>query len=120
MIRDRLRIYRDCVLSVGAEAPNERFYDARKCFGPKIANTLPKIREWLNNIETAKMPRMPYTTEAMPVAAVHAVQRAADVRTASLEKDEHSPKDTNVKVPSAALYREGVVGRSRSPQRTLL
>ena len=89
-----------------AKAPDERFYSARKVFGPKGDDLLPKVREWLNGVETAKMPRLPDNTEAMPVAAVHAVQRAADVRTATLEKD-GAVKESNVRVPASAIYREG-------------
>eukprot|EP00569_Conticribra_weissflogii_P007667 CAMPEP_0171333012 /NCGR_PEP_ID=MMETSP0878-20121228/3752_1 /TAXON_ID=67004 /ORGANISM="Thalassiosira weissflogii, Strain CCMP1336" /LENGTH=1566 /DNA_ID=CAMNT_0011833895 /DNA_START=148 /DNA_END=4848 /DNA_ORIENTATION=+ len=89
-----------------AKAPNERFYDAKKIFGPKGEDICAKVRDWLNGAETAKIPRLPSNTEAMPVAAVHAVQRAADVRTAALEKDK-SVKESNVRVPASALYREG-------------
>jgi len=86
--------------------PDERFYDARQVFGPKGAEMLPKIREWLNNIETAKIPRTPTSTDAMPMAAVQAVQRAADVRTAALEQ-QGPLKESLIKVPPSALYREG-------------
>jgi len=89
-----------------AKAPNERFYNAKNLLGPKGDEMLPKIREWLNNVETAKIPRTPCSTEAMPYSAVSAVQRAADVRTAAREKD-GSAKQVNIKIPSSALYREG-------------
>lgn len=89
-----------------AKAPDERFYDAKRVFGAKGEEMLPKVLSWLKSTETASMPRIPDSTDAMPVAAVHAVQRAADVRTATLEKDE-AVKDSNVRVPASALYREG-------------
>lgn len=87
--------------------PNERFYDAKKMFGPEGESTIPKqIREWLDNIETAKLPRLPSATKAMPASAIVAVQRAADVRVANLQQ-EGPPKEINIKVPPVALYREG-------------
>ena len=89
-----------------AKAPEERFYDAKRVFGPKGEQMCAKVLEWLKATETAAMPRFPHTTDAMPVAAVHAVQRAADVRSSTLEKD-GVVKESNVKVPPSALYREG-------------
>lgn len=89
-----------------SRAPDERFYDAKRVFGQNGEETCAQVLEWLKGAETATIPRLPYTTEAMPVPAVHAVQRAADVRTANLEKD-GSIKESNVKVPASALYREG-------------
>ncbi len=88
-----------------SKAPDERFYDAKKVFGPKGDEMCARVLEWLKGVETAAMPRLPQTTDAMPVAAVHAVQRAADVRSSTLEKD-NAVKKSNVKVPPAALYRE--------------
>jgi hypothetical protein len=86
-----------------AKAPDERFYDAMKVFGPKGEEMCGKVLDWIKAAETSAMPRLPPTTEAMPVAAVHAVQRAADVRTSTIEKD---ITESNVKIPSAALYKE--------------
>lgn len=86
--------------------PDEKFYDSKKVFGHKGEEVCSTVLEWLKGIETATMPRMPYTTDAMPIPAVHAVQRAADVRTANLEKDD-AIKESNVKVPASAIYREG-------------
>jgi len=88
-----------------ARDPDERFYDAKKVFGPKGEETCARVLQWLKATETAAMPRLPDKTEAMPVAAVHAVQRAADVRSASVRKD-GVVKESNVKIPAAALYRE--------------
>lgn len=88
------------------KAPEERVYDAKRVFGQKGEDMCKKILEWLKSSETAAMPRLPDSTDAMPVAAVHAVQRAADVRTSNLKKD-CAVKESNVKVPPAALYREG-------------
>jgi len=85
--------------------PNERSYDAR-LLGQDGDKELKRIREWLNNVETAKMPRTPCSTEAMPVNAISAVQRAADVRCAAQEQ-QGGLKEANVKVPPSALYREG-------------
>ena len=90
-----------------AKAPEERSYDAKRVFGPlKGEKMCASVLEWLKASETATMPRLPHTTEAMPIAAVHAVQRAADVRSSTLEKD-GAVKESNVKVPPSALYREG-------------
>lgn len=84
--------------------PNDRFYEA-KVLGPSGSQSLGKIRDWLNNVETAKLPRIPCTTLAMPYSAVKAVQHAADVRVSHLDKI--GPfKAVHVKVPSSALYRE--------------
>lgn len=87
------------------KAPDEKFYDSKKVFGPKGEDVCATVLEWLKGVETATIPRLPYTTDAMPVPAVHAVQRAADVRAANLEKD-GAVKESNVKVPSSAIYRE--------------
>lgn len=86
--------------------PDAKFYDSKKVFGPKGEEVCSTVLEWLKGIETATIPRLPSTTEAMPIPAVHAVQRAADVRTANLEKDS-AVKESNVKVPASAIYREG-------------
>jgi hypothetical protein len=86
-----------------AKAPDERFYDAKKVFGPRGEEMCGKVLDWIKAAETSAMPRLPPSTEAMPVAAVHAVQRAADVRTSTIEKD---ITESNVKIPPAALYRE--------------
>lgn len=85
--------------------PNERKYDATRMFGRQGPELLKQIREWLNNIESAKLPRSPVTTEALPVEAIQAMQKAADVRTAALKSGE-APGESLVKVPAAALYRE--------------
>jgi hypothetical protein len=55
-------------------------------------------------IEQIQTPHKKYTA-AMPVAAVYAMQRAADVRTSTLEKD-NAVKESYVEVPSAAFYQE--------------
>lgn len=89
--------------------PNEKKYDANVIFGPNGEAWLPVIREWLNSIETAKLPRTPVSTESMSYEAVAAVQKAADVRTLALKKKGY-PKDSVVKIPGSALFREGSVG----------
>jgi len=86
-------------------APNDRAYDT-KALGPSGSQSLGKIREWLDTVETAKLPRIPCTTSAMPPTAVKAVQHAADVRHSQLDKSEPL-KVVHMKVPSSALYREG-------------
>jgi len=91
------------------KAPNERRYDANKIFGPNGEAWLPVIREWLNNTESAKLPRSPVTSDSMSYEAVAAVQRAADVRKLALGK-KGWPKESLVKVPGSALYREGTTG----------
>lgn len=90
-----------------SKQPNERKYDANVMFGPQGPALLQQIRDWLNTIETAKMPRSPITTEAMPVEAIQAVQKAADIRTAAIAKKGIKPVESLVKVPASALYREG-------------
>ena len=90
-----------------SKQPNERRYDASVMFGQKGPALLQEIREWLNSIETAKMPRSPITTEAMPVEAIQAVQKASDIRTAAIVKKGAKPLESLVKVPASALYRDG-------------
>jgi 5'-3' exoribonuclease 1 len=89
-----------------AKFPNERKYDAKRLFGPNGVEMLPKVREWLNSIETAKMPRTPTSTTAMPLTAIAAVQRAAEVRLATLQQAE-ALQESVLKLPTEALYREG-------------
>jgi 5'-3' exoribonuclease 1 len=89
--------------------PNERKYDANTVFGPNGEAWLPVIREWLNNIETAKMPRTPISTDSMSHDAIAAIERAAEVRTLALKKRGY-PHETMLKVPGSALYREGSIG----------
>jgi len=86
--------------------PNERAYDANDVFGPKGEAWLPVVREWLDKHESAKIPRSPVTTQSMSVEATAAVQKAADVRNVAL-KMKGFPKESLVKVPGSALYREG-------------
>jgi hypothetical protein len=85
--------------------PNEKTYDAFQLFGPKGNDLLPKIREWLNGIETAAIPRTPTTTIAMSVPAIAAVQRASDVRSATVKA--HPLPDVTLKLPPSAIFREG-------------
>lgn len=89
--------------------PNEKKYCATSIFGPKGEAWLPVIREWLNNHETAKLPRSPITTESMSYEAVAEIERAADVRTLALKKKGY-PKESLIKIPGTALYREGTIG----------
>jgi 5'-3' exoribonuclease 1 len=89
--------------------PNERKYEATKAFGPNGEAWLPVIREWLNNIETAKMPRTPVSTDSMSPDAIAAVERAAEVRTLALKKRGY-PHEVMLKVPGSALFREGSIG----------
>jgi len=89
--------------------PNEKRYDANKVFGPNGEAWLPVIREWLNNHESARLPRSPVTTNSMSYEAIGAVQKAADVRSLALKKSGY-PKESLVKVPGSALCREGSIG----------
>jgi 5'-3' exoribonuclease 1 len=89
--------------------PNEKKYDANKVFGPNGEAWLPVIREWLDKHESAKLPRSPVTSESMSYDAVAAVQKAADVRSLALKKRGY-PKESLIKVPGNALYREGSTG----------
>ena len=85
--------------------PNEKKYDATKVFGPNGADWLPVIREWLNNVESAKLPRTPISTETMTKEAISAVEKAASVRNLAILKKGY-PKESLVKIPGSALYRE--------------
>lgn len=89
--------------------PNERKYDANDVFGKQGEAWLPVVREWLDNNESAKIPRFPTSTESMAFEAAAAVQKAADVRTLALKKKGY-PKETMLKIPGSALYREGSTG----------
>ena len=89
--------------------PNEKKYDATKVFGPNGADWLPMIREWLNNVESARLPRTPITTDTMSQEAVVAVERAADVRNLATKK-KGFPKESLIKIPGSALYRENSTG----------
>jgi 5'-3' exoribonuclease 1 len=89
--------------------PNEKKYEADEIFGPNGKAWLPVVREWLDNHETAKLPRTPVTTEALSYEAVAAVQRAADARTLALKK-RGPPQYSVIKVPGIALYREASTG----------
>jgi Exoribonuclease Xrn1 D1 domain/Xrn1 SH3-like domain len=91
------------------QKPNERKYDANQVFGVNGEAWLPVVREWLDKHESAKLPRSPVSTEAMSYEAAAAVQKAADVRSLALRKKGY-PKETLVKVPGSALYREGSTG----------
>lgn len=85
--------------------PNERKYDATKVFGPNGADWLPLIRKWLNNVESAKLPRTPISTDNMSQDAVVAVEKAADVRNLAVKK-KGFPKESLVKIPGSALFLE--------------
>jgi 5'-3' exoribonuclease 1 len=87
--------------------PNERFYNAIDFFGEAGPGLLQRIRTWLDTAETAKMPRSPVITEAMPFEAIQAVQKAADIRILALKKAGGKPHESLVKVPPSALYVEG-------------
>jgi hypothetical protein len=89
--------------------PDEKRYDANKVFGPNGKDWLPLIRMWLDNHETAKIPRTPISTESMSYEAISAVQKAAGVRALALKKAGY-PKESLIKIPGNALYREGSTG----------
>lgn len=89
--------------------PNERRYDASKVFGPNGADWLPLIREWLNNTESAKLPRTPVSTDNMSQEAVIAVEKASAVRNLALKK-RGFPKEALIKIPGSAMYRENSTG----------
>jgi Xrn1 helical domain/Exoribonuclease Xrn1 D1 domain/Xrn1 SH3-like domain len=85
--------------------PNEKKYDAIKVFGPNGAEWLPVIREWLNNVESAKLPRTPISTDTMSKEAVSAVEKASSVRNLAILKKGY-PKESLIKIPGSAIYRE--------------
>lgn len=92
-----------------AKLPSEKKYDANQVFGPNGAEWLPLIREWLNGLESAKLPRTPISTDTMSREAVIAVEKAADVRNLAVRK-KGFPVESLVKIPGSALYRENSTG----------
>ncbi|KAL3943983.1 MAG: hypothetical protein SGBAC_001936 [Bacillariaceae sp.] len=88
--------------------PNEKKYDATKIFGPNGADWLPVIREWLNGVESAKLPRTPISTDTMSQEAVVAVEKAADVRSLAVKK-KGFPKESLIKIPGSALFLENSI-----------
>ena len=97
------------LFSVLAQYPNEKKYDANTVFGQGGESWLPTIREWLNSLESAKLPRSPVTTQSMSYEAVAAVQKASDVRALAIRKKGY-PKESFIKIPGGALFREGSTG----------
>jgi 5'-3' exoribonuclease 1 len=89
--------------------PNEKKYDANVVFGPNGEAWLPVVREWLDNHETAKLPRTPVSTDSMSYEAIAAVEHTASVRALALKK-KGWPKESLIKIPGSALYREGSIG----------
>jgi 5'-3' exoribonuclease 1 len=92
-----------------AKLPSEKKYDANQVFGPNGVEWLPVIRDWLNNVDSAKLPRTPISTDTMSHEAVVAVERAADVRNLAVKK-KGFPKESLIKIPGSALYRENSTG----------
>jgi len=92
-----------------ASQVREKKHTAIDLFGADGEKMLPKVREWLNGVETAKLPRSPLSTEALPKEAVLAVERAADARVTILRKG-GGPEVSLIKIPASALYREGSTG----------
>jgi 5'-3' exoribonuclease 1 len=92
-----------------SQQTREKKHTAIGLFGANGEKMLPKIREWLNGVETAKLPRSPLSTQALPKEAIAAVEKAADARSAILRKG-GGPEESLVKIPASALYREGSTG----------
>jgi 5'-3' exoribonuclease 1 len=88
--------------------PNEKKYDATKVFGPNGADWLAVVREWLNNVESAKLPRSPVSTDTMSQEAVVAVEKAANVRNLAVKK-KGFPKESLIKIPGSALFLENSI-----------
>ena len=87
--------------------PNERFYDAKTLF-PGSGNAEQKLvdcKKWVDQVETAKIPRVVATTAAMGRDAVLALERAAEVRSFAL-KAQGAGKEKGLKVPVPFVYRE--------------
>lgn len=61
---------------------------------------MPKIREWLNGIETAKLPRTPTSTISLDPTAILAVQRAVEVRSSE------TFEEMTLRIHPSALFRE--------------
>ncbi|KAG7363576.1 XRN 5'-3' exonuclease [Nitzschia inconspicua] len=89
--------------------PSEKKYDANQVFGPNGVEWLAVIRDWLNNLDSAKLPRVPISTDTMSQEAVIAVEKAADVRNLAIKK-KGFPKESLIKIPGSALYRENSTG----------
>jgi 5'-3' exoribonuclease 1 len=89
--------------------PNEKKYDAYQVFGKNGEAWLPVVREWLDSHESAKLPRSPTTTESMSYEATTTVQTTADLRSIAIKKMGY-PKESLVKIPGSALYRECSTG----------
>lgn len=92
-----------------AKLPSEKKYDANKVFGPNGVEWLAVIRAWLNDVDSAKLPRTPISTDTMSHEAVSAVEKAADVRNLAVKK-KGFPKESLIKIPGSALYRENSTG----------
>lgn len=84
-------------------------YDVKDLLGPEGESMLPSIRQWLDNHETAKLPRSPVSTNSLPTEASKAIQIAADRRNSEARKQGY-PKDLMLKIPGSALYAEGSTG----------
>mmetsp|Transcript_27864 Transcript_27864/g.31298 ORF Transcript_27864/g.31298 Transcript_27864/m.31298 type:complete len:1593 (+) Transcript_27864:158-4936(+) len=97
------------LFSALAILPSEKKYNANKVFGANGVELLPKIREWLNNVDSAKLPRTPISTETMTPEAVITVEKATDVRNLALKK-KGFPKESLIKIPGSALYKENSTG----------
>jgi hypothetical protein len=93
------------LFSALAKLPSEKKYDAQKVFGPNWVEVMPQIRDWLNKNDSATLPRVPISTVVMPQEAVIAVEKTTDIRNLQLRK-KGFPKESLVKVPGSALYRE--------------
>jgi hypothetical protein len=58
--------------------PDEQWYQASTLLGPGHVDELKRILEWLAQLETTFMPRVPLTTQALPRDAIRCIERAAD------------------------------------------
>lgn len=89
--------------------PNALKYDALELLGPGGEQLLVQIRDWLDNFETAKIPRYPVTTNSLPIETSKAIQTCADTRKVKCKQLGY-PKDMMLKIPGSALYAEGSTG----------
>ena len=62
--------------------PHEEEHDAYRTFGNRCNTTLRTVRDYLDQVETASLPRIPTSTDALSLRAVGVVERAATDRAA--------------------------------------
>ncbi len=100
--------------------PHASKYSAQALFGENHQRTVNAINDLLQSQPFYSMPRTPLTSVSLSKDAVHAMERAADVRTASAAAaaagTEMAPKNVLVEsVPLDHLFRGGVLNATDAP-----